>query len=119
MKSFLKPNKRKIILTILLLILFVFLGAFHIQICKLPPCATLPIYSTIIGFITLWPMLIIVVAPSSQLLQIFLFLLVPFYYYLLACLWFYKKNDWKIKNYILLIVAFLVILFSLYAMFIG
>jgi hypothetical protein len=113
---FLKPSRAKIILGIILFLVFVFLGTFHVQICKLPPCEALPVYSTIISFVTLWPMfmMIAVPPPSSQLLQILFMLLVPFYYYVISCLWFYKKDSWKIKNYLLLLLAFLVIIFSIY-----
>ncbi|RJQ33473.1 hypothetical protein C4566_03535 [Candidatus Parcubacteria bacterium] len=116
---FLKPSRAKIILGIILSLVFIFLGTFHVQICKLPPCEALPVYSTIISFITLWPMfmMIAVPAPLSQLLEILFMLLVPFYYYIISCLWFYKKDSWKIKNYVLLLLAFLVIIFSIYNVF--
>ena len=119
MKKFLKPSKSKIILTIVLFFVFVFLGASHMQICKLPPCSSIPIYSSIIMFITLWPFAISVDIPRfwnffDTIIPLLFYVLWVFYYYTISCLWFYKKDTLKIKNYILLIIALFIIIFSIY-----
>ena len=120
-KKFLKPSKGKIVLSIVLFVVFIFLGASHVQICKMSPCPAVAIYSYIVMFITLWPfMLVMLIPPFSKLLialQLVPYLLWVLYYYIIASFWIYKKDTWKIKNRILLLIAILVIIFSLFNMF--
>ena len=113
MKNFFKPSRGKIILTIVLLVVFSFLGVSHVQICKMPPCETPPLYASLIMFITLWPLSIDFIIPRvvsifivssgflMSILDLILFLFFIFYYYTISCFWFYKKNTWKIKKYFL------------------
>lgn len=122
MKEFFKPSKGRIILTLVLFVVFVFLGVSHVQVCKMPPCQSMPAYSSIIMYTTLWPFAVSITAPHfwnflDTIIPLLFYVLWVFYYYIIACLWFYKKDKWKIKNYALLIIAIVIIFFSIFNMY--